>query len=233
MRFFQAYEGVLYTLLGLAAAIYLYRFAQAWQEMRGAVFGLEKESARQRLNQAALALLALILMGVGVFSVVAFIAPGLPIVDDATLNQFAIASGQTPTLLSLASPGTPGTAAVTGVPTATRLPTVAVLQEGCIPDELNITSPQAGETLRGIVEVTGTVNVPDFGFYKFEVARAQEELWLTIQAGRTIIVEGILVAGWDTSRLPPGDYVIQLLATQSNGQALPPCRVPVRIGSAP
>jgi hypothetical protein len=138
----------------------------------------------------------------------------------------------TPTLdLSVQSPfdqlETPQQTA--NVATATPLPTVSIDPEGCVANRIIITSPAAGDVLQGAVEIRGSVDVPNFGFYKFEVARAQEELWLTIQAGRNVVRDGVLVENWDTSRLPVGDYVLQLLVTDSSGDELAPCRIPVRI----
>jgi hypothetical protein len=86
--------------------------------------------------------------------------------------------------------------------------------------------------LQGSVEVRGTVDVSNFGFYKIEYARAEEELWLTIQAGRNIVRDGVLVEAWDTSRLPTGGYVLQLIVINNAGQELEPCRIPVRITTA-
>jgi hypothetical protein len=96
---------------------------------------------------------------------------------------------------------------------------------------VEITSPLPGDAISGVVSVTGTADVENFGFYKFEVARADEELWLTIQAGRQVVVDGNLVENFDTSLFPPGQYVLQLVVTQNTGEALPACRVPVLIGA--
>ena len=75
----------------------------------------------------------------------------------------------------------------------------------------------------------GSADIDNFGFYKFEVARAEEELWLTIQVGRAIVEAGVLLETWDTSRLPVGDYALQLIVTDNEGEELAPCRIPVRI----
>jgi hypothetical protein len=107
--------------------------------------------------------------------------------------------------------------------------TIELTDSGCLPGEVWISSPQANEVLRGEVEILGTVNTDNFGFYKVEIARKSEPLWLTIQAGRQIVEDGPLVPRLDTSRLPPDDYVIQLVVVDLAGVSLAPCRVPVRI----
>ena len=224
LRFFVQYEAVLYFLLGLAGILYFYRFWLAWQELRLATYGLERQAARERLNQAAIMLFSMLVIAVGVFVMVTFVATSLPAQDLLA----------TPTLsLSLSSenPSTTVTPASgnDALFTATPLPTVSVNPNNCIPAQIIITEPEADTVIRGSVNVVGTVDVPNFGFYKFEVARADEELWLTIQAGRNIIRDDVLVENWDTSRLPIGNYVLQLLVTNNDGQELPPCRIPVRI----
>jgi hypothetical protein len=225
LRFFVQYEAALYFILGLGGILYLYRFWLAWQEVSSAIYALEREASRQRLNQSAITLFFLLALALLIFIMVTFVATTLP-------AQSMLA---TPTLdLSSSGSGAPtssGQETVT-VLTATPLPTVSIDPEACIPASLNISAPQAGETLQGSVEVRGTVDVPNFGFYKIEYARAEEELWLTIQAGRNIVRDGVLVEAWDTSRLPTGGYVLQLIVIDNAGQELEPCRIPVRITTA-
>jgi hypothetical protein len=228
LRFFVQYEAVLYFVLGLGGILYFYRFWLAWQELRLAVYGLEREGARSRLNQSAIVLFFLLVLAVIIFIMVTFVAATLP----------AQALLATPTLdLSLTSPfdqtTTPAAGEALEFATATPLPTVSIDPAACVPNRLIISEPIAGETISGSVEVRGTVDIPNFGFYKFEVARAEEELWRTIQAGRTVVRDGVLVENWDTSLMPVGNYVLQLVATDSDGQELAPCRVPVHIGPAP
>jgi hypothetical protein len=44
--------------------------------------------------------------------------------------------------------------------------------------------------LKASIELTGTVNIPNFGFYKYEVAPAGSDTWATISAGRASCCEG-------------------------------------------
>jgi len=220
LRFFVQYEAVLYFVLGLSGIIYLYRFWLAWQEVRVAVYGLEQEASRARLNQAAMVLFILLVVAASIFVMVTFVSTAMPVVlATPTLD---LSAG------SLFDPlETPQQTA--NVATATALPPVSIDPTDCVEDQIIITSPAAQDVLQGTIDIEGTADIPNFGFYKFEVARAEEELWLTIQAGRTVVKEGVLVENWDTSRLPAGDYVLQLLVTNSAGEELPPCRIPVRI----
>lgn len=208
---------------------YGWQFWTAWQEVRIAVFGLERTGARARLNRAAFSISALLLIGFMVFSLVTFVAP--------YVKQSVVLPIPTPNLFpdeTIEAQTTPvDENELNLVATATPLPTVAVITTGCIEGSVEITFPQPGNAIAGIVTITGTANVPNFGFYKFEVAKATEELWLTIQAGRTVVIDGELVKSWDTSLFNPGEYVIQLVVTDNNGEALEPCRVPIVIGAAP
>lgn len=224
LRFFVQYEAVLYFLLGLAGILYFYRFWLAWEELRLATYGLERQAARERLNQAAILLFSMLVIAVGVFVMVTFVATSLPAQDLLATPTLSLSfSSQDPSTTVTPASGSDA------LFTATPLPTVSVDPDACIPAQLIITEPEADTAISGSVDVVGTVDVPNFGFYKFEVARAEEELWLTIQAGRTIVRDGVLVENWDTSRLPSGNYVLQLVVTDNDGQELPPCRIPVRI----
>ena len=218
--FFERYEAVLYFVLGLGAITYGWRFYTAWVQLRGAVFGLEQVSAQRQLNRATRALIVILAFGVFIFTVVTVFGS---LIDPPEAFFFtedgtqAVADGTLPAGAESAEP--------------TAFPPVAIDADGCIEGQIDITSPVPGETLQGETVVIGTVNVENFGFYKIEVSRAEETLWLTIQAGRALVQESELLPSWDTSILPPGDYVLQLLVTDNDGDAFPACRVPIRIAT--
>jgi hypothetical protein len=115
--------------------------------------------------------------------------------------------------------------------TATPLPTVAVDPSACDPEKIMITSPLPNEEIRGVVEIKGIVNVDDFGAYIIELAKAEEALWLPIQAHRTLVTEEGVLMEWDSSLTPPGSYVLQLRVTTHDGEDYEPCRVPIRVGN--
>jgi hypothetical protein len=197
----------------------------AWQETRAAIYGLEREASKERYKQIAVKLFAILFLVLTIFSIVTFIVPTVPaqqLLATPTLNLVLIVDEDLATF-------TPATGEDIEFETATPLPTVSVNPATCIEASINISDPQAGDTVRGAIEIIGSVDVPNFGFYKFEVARSQEELWLTIQAGRNVVRDGVLVENWDTSRLPVGEYVLQLVVTDAEGIELAPCRIPVRI----
>ena len=158
------------------------KFILAWQELRGAGFGLERESAQGRLNQAIISLVLLLAVAIAEFSVVSFIIPTVPEAQPLL----------TPTLNLLATPTTtlaPLGPAVEATPAdITPTPLDATPQAGgCIPGQVEITAPKDGDTISGGVEITWHgPTCPNFGFYKFEMKRPQDTNWLTILAGNEI-----------------------------------------------
>jgi len=78
LTFFRTYEMWMYVILLLAGLIYIRRFILAWEELRRAAFGLERESAQSHLNQSAGMLVLLFIMAVAIFVIVSFVAPAFP-----------------------------------------------------------------------------------------------------------------------------------------------------------
>ena len=226
LSFFRAFEVWIYLLLGLGGLIYIRKFILAWQELRGAGFGLERESAQARLNQSASVLVLLLTMTITEFVLVSFVAPSVP--------------GATPlptaTLDLLASPTTTLAAATpqAGVeqPTATLVPIGQApgqaSDENCPAGSIEITSPQNGQEVSGLVEVAGTADLPNFGFFKIEMKRPEDTLWETLQAGDQPVREDKL-GDWDTRRLSPGEYQLGLVVSNNEGTASQPCVVQVRV----
>jgi hypothetical protein len=222
--FARALEAWIYLLLGVGGLYFIRRFILAWGELRGAAFGLERDNAQVRLNQSAGALVILLTLAISEFILVTFIAPAVP----------GAMPFPTPTLNPLASPtitlpaGTPGPEGNVAQVT----PEVLAASPGCIPNQINITSPRDRDSIMGVVKIIGTADIPNFGFYKFEIKRPDETVWLTIQAGNSVVKEGPL-GDWDTSRLTPGEYDLALVVVDSQAQVSEPCIVRVRVLPAP
>jgi hypothetical protein len=230
LSFFRAFEWWIYAILGLGGLYYLRKFILAWQELRAASFGLERESAQARLNQSASILVLVLVLAVTEFVLVSFIAPTVPGATPLFTPTLSLLTTPTTTL----SPETPPPAG-----TATGGPGLAVLTTntplggtGCIEGQIMITSPRNGDEIKGVVEVIGSADIPSFGFYKFEMKRPDENIWATLQAGNEVKIAAKL-GDWDTRRLPPGDYQLGLVVVDNQGRASPPCIVQVRVTLPP
>jgi hypothetical protein len=226
LRFFRAFEVWIYVVLGLSALYFVRKFVLAWEELREAVFGLERENAQGRLNRASGLLVLLLMMAVAEFVLVSFVAPAVPganPIPTPTLDLLATAT----TTLPATTPGT--LEAVETTASSGAAPAEAV---GCISGQIEIITPQNGQAVSGIVEVTGTANIANFGFYKFEIKRPDENIWLTIQAGNTLVTAGKL-GDWDTSRLTPGEYQLGLVVVDNEARASNPCVILVTVSRAP
>jgi len=209
------YEPLIYIALAVGALFAFRRMWRSWREWRDSVYGLEREFALRRLVQASgLALLILALV-FAEFFIATFIAPSLPASDimaTATLNLLVTPAG---TL----APGTTALAVTQDVPSG---------MSGCIPDKIMITSPKPSDSVSGTISITGTAAVPNFGFYKYEVATMGSQNWATIAASRDAVKDGEL-GKWNTAALTNGDYFLRLVITDNVGTSLEPCVIAVRV----
>ena len=218
--FFKNNEVFIYLILGILAAWQMHKFTQAWDDLRSAAFGLEQESARSRLNWATSILVILIILGIVEFGLVSLVIPGVPDASPlptATLDLLATAT------ITL-EPQQPASEASQATPQAT----ISAEENNSNPGELTITSPQSGETVKNIIEIYGTADISNFGFYKFEIAATNNPTWLTIQAGDTPVQDGFL-GYWDTTRLAAGEYSLRLIITDNQGNASQPCTIRVNV----
>ena len=228
LSFFKNYEIWIYLLLGLIGLYFARKFILSWQELRSASFGLERESAQVRLNSSASIMVLIFLMILVEFALVSFVVPAIPETSPLltpTLNLLV-----TPTITLVAETQTITSTLASGLPTLT--PTVMTSTEsGCVPGEIMLDFPGEGTEIQGLIEIRGTVNTPNFGFYKLEMRQPDEPGWLTILAGDQIHNSEVLGA-WNTSLMAVGEYQLALVAVDNQGQALPPCIVKIYIANA-
>lgn len=218
-RNLATYESLIYVALAIVGLFAFRRMWRAWREWRDSVYGLEREFALRRLGQAtAVAFLVLGLVLVEFF-IATFVAPTLPASDIMS----------TPTLDLLApSAGTLSPDAATQAALSPITQEVPSGMSGCDPDTIMITAPTSGEVINGTVMLTGTASIPNFGFYKYEVAPLGTTNWATISAGDKTVKAGDL-GSWDTTALANGDYFLQLVIIDNVGKTLEPCVIAVRI----
>jgi hypothetical protein len=219
LHFFSSNAVFIYLLLAIGLAVVLRQLARAGAERHEAVFGLEREMARRHTNAAAAGLVIVLAAAIGELIVIAFLSPILPalsLIPTPTENPL---STQTITLpadilatLNMTTPTVTATASA----------------QGCIPGQIGISSPTPGQVISGMVDISGTANVPNFSWYKYEYSVSGSNVWDSIMV-RTNVVNNGPLGQWDTSLLSPGSYELRLVVVDNAGNSLPACVVPVQV----
>ena len=221
LHFFTSYAILIYLLLAIGLMFAFRSLVRARREMGESLYGLERETAHRHTSLALAALSLIIFLTIAEIVLTIFLAPNLP----------AISMLVTPTMNPLITPQNtipPELLATLGVFTPEATPTSQTT--GCIPGQIMLTTPKPGDVIKSQVILVGTANIPNFGFYKYEFATIGTDVWFTIQANREVKQDGEL-GRWDTSEVSPGDYNLRLVVTNNQGDALPPCVVPVRVAA--
>jgi len=220
LRFLEKFEVVIYLAAGLIILVSARKTYLSWREWSSSIFGLEKEHSQQKFNSALTVLVFSVLLVIGLFVVNTFVTPAVPGVQQLATPTIDLTQ-QPPTI-------TPApTIVITGeglIPTIT-----SYFSRGCIPDQIDWTDPQNGDTINGRVELKGTVNVENLGFYKYEYSPSGSDTWTTIAAGNARIVNEPLGGAWDTRALVPGEYELRLVVNDNQNNPLPACVIQVII----
>lgn len=223
LPYLKTYEVWIYGLLGIIAFFYFLKLISAWKDWQGTVFGLEREIAQRKFSTSLTILILLVVFILLEFFTVSFIAPLYPqrlSLPTATLDVIA-----TPTVTLPAMVNEDVTPDITREVT----PTLAIaVEEGCTPGQIEWSSPQPGQEIRETIELKGTVNIPNLGFYKYQYASPGDEVWLDIAAGNQPKVDG-QIGFWNTSKIVPGDYLLRLVVFDNQNQEFPVCVIPVRV----
>jgi hypothetical protein len=217
-KFLDSYEVLIYIVLAIGGLFSFRWLWRSWQEWQVAVYKLEREFSVRRLGQAAAISVLILTIFCFEFFMASFIIPGLP--AEVFLS--------TPTLDFISTPTGTLSAEMMTQFAAQPAQTVAPNSQGCVPGQVELTSPKPGEEVKGVIDLIGTVNISNFGFYKYEVAQQGSDTWATISADRTIKMDTSL-GRWNTTALAPGDYQLRLVVTDNQGTALPACIVPIRV----
>jgi len=223
LPYLRNYEGWIYSILGVIALFYFQKLIIAWKDWQGTVFGLEREIAQRRFSTSLTILLLLVTFILIEFLTVSFIAPTYPqslSLPTPTLDLLATPTATLPVLVEVTPQvSTPESALETAVLSA---------QEGCTPGQIEWISPSPGEEISQTIELKGTVNVPNLGFYKYQYAKPGEDIWMDIAAGNQPKMNG-QIGFWNTSQIVPGDYLLRLVVLDNQNQEFPACVIPVRV----
>lgn len=221
-RFLKLAESYIYVLLGIIGFLNIRKLVIAISEYRNCIFGLEKDNARGHILQAGGVIILLAIVAIGEFTFLSYvnIKPNVfNVLPTPTLN---LSATETPMVAQV--PVTPVVSSTNEVIALTEIPAGVSV---CEPGKIEWNFPLDGNEIKGKVELKATVNIPDFGFYKYE--NSQDNInWNTMQAGKTIVTNGV-IGIWDTTLQTPGDYYLRLVVYNNNQTAFPPCVVKIRI----
>jgi hypothetical protein len=220
IQFFTSYSILIYLILLIAGIFAVRMIFRGRKRESESVYGLERESSRRILTRGITALIFIVALAIVEFVVTIILAPDSPAISllyTKTINPLASPSMTLPAeLLQTVSGSTPQSQAT-------------AFSQGCIPGQIMITDPKPGATIKGIVKINGSANIPNFGFYKYEFSLTDNNDWQTIQADREIKTDTEL-GQWDTSEVAPGNYDLRLVVVDNQGNSLPACVVPIVIG---
>jgi len=115
------------------------------------------------------------------------------------------------------------------LPTPSLEPTIGVEVSGCSPEAI-ISEPREDATVLGLLNLFGSANTDDFGYYEIEIRGPQtNDRWASL-IGRRIsqpVVDGILAGNVNLSPWTPGAYEIRLLVSNSDEVVTHQCNVSI------
>jgi hypothetical protein len=103
----------------------------------------------------------------------------------------------------------------------------AFTAEGCTSPNVQIASPAIGQTISGIVSITGTATLDNFWYYRIEVRPNTDQVYRFISRSETQGSDAAL-GQIDTAIFEDGLHWIRLTAVDlSGGVNVSPCAIPV------
>jgi hypothetical protein len=218
LRFIATYEVGIYIVIGVIVLIYLKRLIDAAIALGKAQFGLEREVAQKSLRLSVTIISLVLLIGVSNFVLVSVASVKFP----------GISRIATPTV-DLSITQIPDSEMTTQTPEYFAQTQTAIAITGCIPDQLEWVQPKSGDEVSGSVELMGTVNIPNLGFYKYEYQLSGDDIWTPISAGNKPIIEEAFGGVWNTEQLDPGNYSLRLVVSDNQNDLLQPCVIEVKV----
>jgi hypothetical protein len=221
LRFIADYEIGAYIIFGVVILFNLKGAIEGLYAYRKASFRLEKEVAQKKLRSSITLIVLFTLMGFSTFILVSIASIRIP----------GITRIATPTVDVLATQAPPnsGDMEMDETRQVDMQTQTAIALTGCVPGQLEWIDPAPNAEVSGSVELRGTVNVPNLGFYKYEYQKVGDDLWTPISAGNRPVMEELLAGRWNTEQLEPGNYSLRLVVSDNQNNLLKPCVIEVRV----
>ena len=185
-----------------------------------AVFSLEQEIVKRKIRIAVTWLVLSVIFIIGEFSFVMFASVKYPNIQ---LPTPTLSLQATPTLSILSG------SELQSAPAQNALTPSSPSSEGCTPGSIEWSSPRPGTEVREQVELKGTVNVPNLGYYKLVFRLLNSSSWQTISGENKSVINDVLGADWNIADLTPGDYELGLIVLDNQEIPYPDCIITVRV----
>jgi len=221
LQFLKEYEGGIYLVLLVLALVLGGRLYTAMQEKKKSAFSLELEVIQKKINStiASLAIIGVLLVGqILLVSVASVRYPGLYTLTTPTIGEMPTPTDMFQAMLQMEE-----------TPEGLEQTQTAVALTGCIPGQIEWLSPLSGDEVTGSVPLSGTINVPNMGFYKYEYRLKGREDWIPIAAGNKVVVESELGGSWNTEQLQPGLYELRIVVSDNQNNLFQPCVIEVKV----
>lgn len=155
-------------------------------------------------------------------------APSAPITDTLTTTLTTTVSG---TITATQGVELPAEIEATPPPEPREEPTPGPDVSGCTPNAI-ITEPREGASVLGLLNVFGSANTEDFGFYEIEIRGPQtNNRWASL-VGRRIsqpVTDGILAGNVNLSPWAAGIYDVRLTISNEGEQITHQCSVSISL----
>lgn len=244
----------IYILCTLGLLWYLAELLRAQSALRRAMFGLERETALRTRN-TALVLIFLFGSTIGLVTYAnevvrptlpeSMLRPPTPTPGTGQLRTTAVATettaepGTTPTSPVAPTVTLPGDEPVETTPAETPTPGPTPTPSstprpvaGCAPDAF-IREPASGKQVAGTVNIYGTADTPDFGYYELEISGPQTNgAWANLIGRRVTqrVNDGFLGGNVNLSQWEPGSYLLRLTVGNAQGEMTNQCVVDIMLG---
>jgi len=238
VKFIAKNANYLYIVCGLILLPFLNQIQRARRD-RLSIFPLEKENAAKRLRRAVFGVGLVLSIAAGIFYISSYAEPTIAELDETPIPTPTSVLFATPTRQPLA-PTPMETPTITPTPTRrprptpqevepTDTPTLEVVVPDCLNPGVRIAFPGVNAVLQGTVEILGSADIENFGYYKFEFkSLSTADEWHHIYTGEQPVSDGVL-GYWNVDPLPAGEYLFQLVVVDATGNYPPPCQVRLSI----
>jgi len=221
LQFLKEYEGGIYLVLLILALIFGGRLYSALQEKKKTAFSLEREVIQKKVNSAVATLVIVAVLFVGqvlLVSVASVRYPGLYTLKTPTVGDLPTPTDMFQAMMQMEE-----------TPEGLEQTQTSVALTGCIPGQIEWLAPLSGEEVSGSVPLSGTINVPNMGFYKYEYRLKGREDWIPIAAGNKVVIESELGGSWNTEQLQPGLYELRIVVSDNQNNLFQPCVIEVKV----